>query len=31
MILFQDGTPKARLFEETHYLEIVAKFGQYCQ
>jgi hypothetical protein len=30
MILFQDGNPVARLYEETHYLEIVAKFGQYC-
>eukprot|EP00429_Kryptoperidinium_foliaceum_P010368 CAMPEP_0176005644 /NCGR_PEP_ID=MMETSP0120_2-20121206/2313_1 /TAXON_ID=160619 /ORGANISM="Kryptoperidinium foliaceum, Strain CCMP 1326" /LENGTH=140 /DNA_ID=CAMNT_0017338359 /DNA_START=82 /DNA_END=504 /DNA_ORIENTATION=+ len=30
MILFQDGKPVARLYEETHYLEIVAKFGQYC-
>lgn len=31
MILFKDGSPVARLYEETHYLEIVAKFGQYCR
>lgn len=30
MILFQGGAPVARLYEETHYLEIVAKFGQFC-
>jgi hypothetical protein len=27
MILFKDGTPVTRLYEETHYLEIVAKIG----
>jgi hypothetical protein len=31
MILFKDGNPVTRLYEETHYLEIVAKFGQYCR
>mmetsp|Transcript_31587 Transcript_31587/g.68321 ORF Transcript_31587/g.68321 Transcript_31587/m.68321 type:complete len:158 (-) Transcript_31587:210-683(-) len=31
MILFEDGKPKMRLYEETHYLEIVAKVGQYCR
>ena len=31
MIMFKDGNPVARLYEETHYLEIVAKFGQYCR
>lgn len=28
MILFKDGSPVTRLYGETHYLEIVAKFGQ---
>jgi len=31
MILFKDGTPVTRLYEETHYLEIVAKMGQFCK
>lgn len=33
MILFNPETaqPLARLYEETHYLEIVAKFGQFCK
>jgi hypothetical protein len=31
MILFRDGQPVTRLYEETHYLEIVAKIGQYCK
>lgn len=31
MILFKDGTPVTRLYEETHYLEIVAKIGQFAQ
>ena len=31
MILFKDGQPVTRLYEETHYLEIVAKVGQYCR
>lgn len=31
MILFQDGQPVTRLYEETHYLEIVAKVGQFCR
>lgn len=30
MILFKDGQPVTRLYEETHYLEIVAKIGQFC-
>jgi len=30
MILFKDGQPVTRLYEETHYLEIVAKMGKYC-
>lgn len=31
MILFKDGKPVTRLYEETHYLEIVAKIGQFCK
>jgi len=31
MILFKDGNPVMRLYEETHYLEITAKVGQYCR
>ena len=31
MILFKDGNPVTRLYGEDHYLEIVAKFGQYCR
>mmetsp|Transcript_37017 Transcript_37017/g.76942 ORF Transcript_37017/g.76942 Transcript_37017/m.76942 type:complete len:144 (-) Transcript_37017:181-612(-) len=30
MILFKDGNPVTRLYEETHYLEIVAKIGKFC-
>ncbi|KAI2492380.1 hypothetical protein MHU86_22189 [Fragilaria crotonensis] len=30
MILFKDGQPIMRLFEETHYLEIVSRVGSYC-
>ena len=30
MILFKDGNPVTRIYEETHYLEIVAKVGKYC-
>jgi hypothetical protein len=30
MILFKDGQPITRLYGETHYLEIVAKIGQFC-
>ena len=30
MILFKDGTPATRLYEETHYLEIVARIGKFC-
>jgi hypothetical protein len=29
-ILFKDGSPACRFFEETHYLEITAKVGRYC-
>jgi hypothetical protein len=31
MILFKDGQPVTRLYEETHYLEIVARIGQFCK
>lgn len=31
MILFVDGTPATRIYEETHYLEIVAKVGKFCR
>lgn len=31
MILFKDGQPVTRLYEETHYLEIVAKMGRFCK
>jgi thioredoxin-like negative regulator of GroEL len=31
MILFRDGQPVMRLFEETHYLEIVSRVGQFCE
>jgi hypothetical protein len=30
MIIFKDGSPVTRLYEESHYLEIVAKVGKYC-
>jgi hypothetical protein len=30
MILFKDGQPVTRLYEETHYLEIVAKMRRFC-
>lgn len=30
MILFKDGQPVARMYEETHYLEIAAKVGKFC-
>jgi thioredoxin-like negative regulator of GroEL len=30
MILFKDGQPVARLYEETHYLEIAAKMRKFC-
>uniref|UniRef100_A0A7S2H5A6 Thioredoxin domain-containing protein n=1 Tax=Helicotheca tamesis TaxID=374047 RepID=A0A7S2H5A6_9STRA len=30
-ILFNDGKPILRFYEETHYLEITAKVGQYCR
>ena len=30
MILFKDGKPVTRMFEQSHYLEIVAKVGTYC-
>mmetsp|Transcript_20358 Transcript_20358/g.24464 ORF Transcript_20358/g.24464 Transcript_20358/m.24464 type:complete len:151 (-) Transcript_20358:285-737(-) len=31
MILFQDGKPVTRIYEESHYLEIVAKVGKFCR
>jgi hypothetical protein len=31
MILFKDGQPITRLYGETHYLEIVAKIGKFCE
>jgi thioredoxin-like negative regulator of GroEL len=31
MILFKDGQPVARLYEETHYLEIAAKMRKFCE
>jgi thioredoxin-like negative regulator of GroEL len=31
MILFKDGSPVTRLYGESHYLEIVAKFGALCK
>jgi len=30
MILFKDGQPVTRIYEETHYLEIVARVGKFC-
>jgi hypothetical protein len=30
MILFKDGSPIMRLYEETHYLEIVSRVGAFC-
>ena len=31
MILFKDGKPVTRLYEEYHYLEVVAKVGKFCE
>lgn len=31
MILFKDGKPVTRVYEETHYLEIAAKIGKFCE
>ena len=31
MILFKDGKPVTRLYEQTHYLEIVAHMGKFCK
>lgn len=31
MILFKDGKPVTRLYEQTFYLDIVAKVGQFCK
>lgn len=31
MILFKDGSPAMRLYEETHYLEIVSRVGKFCE
>eukprot|EP00977_Amphora_coffeiformis_P015443 scaffold4511_cov171-Amphora_coffeaeformis.AAC.9 len=30
MILFKDGKPVTRIYEETFYLDIVAKVGKFC-
>ena len=30
MILFKDGNPVMRMYEETFYLDIVAKVGKFC-
>lgn len=30
MILFKDGKPATRLYEQTFYLDIVAKVGSFC-
>ena len=30
MILFKDGSPVTRIYEETHYLEIAARVGRFC-
>lgn len=31
MILFKDGVPATRIYEETFYLDIVAKVGKFCR
>ena len=31
MILFKDGSPVTRIYEQTFYLDIVAKVGQFCR
>jgi hypothetical protein len=31
MILFKDGSPVTRIYEQSHYLEIVATVGKYCE
>jgi len=31
MILFKDGKPVARVYEQTDYLEIVSKIGKFCE
>ena len=31
MILFKDGKPVTRIYEETFYLDIVAKVGKFCE
>ena len=31
MILFKDGSPVTRIYEETFYLDIVAKVGKFCE
>ena len=31
MILFKDGSPVTRIYEESFYLDIVAKVGQHCR
>jgi hypothetical protein len=31
MILFKDGNPATRLYEESFYLDVVAKVGKFCR
>lgn len=31
MILFKDGSPVTRIYEETFYLDIVARVGKFCE
>jgi len=31
MILFKDGKPVTRIYEQSFYLDIVAKVGKYCR
>lgn len=31
MILFQDGKPVTRIYEQSFYLDVVAKVGKFCR
>ncbi len=31
MILFKDGKPATRIYEESFYLDVVAKVGKFCR
>ena len=31
MILFKDGKPVTRIYEESFYLDVVAKVGKFCR